>query len=180
MPQEELVFSVDVETDGPIPGDFSMLSVGACLADCDSVNFYRELKPIAKNFEPEALKVNGLDRVKLQTSGSEPLVAMSDFKNWICEVSGSRRPVFMSLGATFDWMFTHWYFMHFLQENPFGHSGWDIKAYYAGILGKKFWSETSIKKIRQSLSVETPHTHNALDDAIEQAAIFRTLFKTEK
>ncbi len=178
--REELVFSVDVETDGSIPGDHSMLSVGACLVECPSLNFYRELKPISDNFELEALKVSGLDRAKLKLTGADPLVAMSDFANWVHETSGTRRPVFVSLGATFDWMFVHWYFIHFLKENPFGHSGLDIKAFYAGVMRKTRWGDTSLGKIREDLKIEVPHTHNALQDAFEQATIFQMIVDRAK
>src|ERR1700689_702229 len=68
-------FSADVETDGPIPGPFSILSfalvyVGTFDGDQfkrvdDTFTFYRELKPISEGFEPQALQVNGLDRERL-------------------------------------------------------------------------------------------------------------------
>ncbi len=41
---------VDVETDGPIPGDYSMISFGAVLVD-EQLNktFYGQLKPSLNN-----------------------------------------------------------------------------------------------------------------------------------
>ena len=38
----------------------------------DYLSFYRELKPISESFEPEAMRVNGLDRSRLITCGEEP------------------------------------------------------------------------------------------------------------
>ena len=32
MPRPDLYFSVDIEADGPIPGPYSMVSLGACVA----------------------------------------------------------------------------------------------------------------------------------------------------
>ncbi len=44
---------VDIESDGPIPGDFSMISFGAVLVD-DRLDktFYGKLKPISDKFIP--------------------------------------------------------------------------------------------------------------------------------
>ena len=70
-------FSADVETDGPIPGPYSLLSFAIVYAGCfdgttfrrpdryDKV-FYRELRPISDRFQLEALRVNGLDRARLR------------------------------------------------------------------------------------------------------------------
>ncbi len=45
---------VDVETSGPIPGDFSMLSIGACTIYEPQRTFYIELKPVNQNTTDEA------------------------------------------------------------------------------------------------------------------------------
>lgn len=176
---KEIYISVDIEADGPIPGDYSMLSLGACVVGDlgDPLRgFYTTLKPISESFVPEALHVSGLYREELITSGSEPRVGMNLFAEWLREVCGSdQRPVFVAFNATFDWMFVHWYFMHFLGSNPFGISGWDIKAYYAGLMRIDTWSQTTKRKIEQRFLSDKPHTHNALDDAREQAEIFQKL-----
>src|SRR6202162_1346300 len=69
----DIYFSADVETDGPIPGPYSILSFALVYAgsfdgrhfqrpENYSQTLYRELRPISENFEPEALRINGLDR----------------------------------------------------------------------------------------------------------------------
>ncbi|WP_374222642.1 hypothetical protein [Streptomyces spinoverrucosus] len=83
-----LYISVDIEADGPIPGPYSMLSLGAAVAgrqDADGLTaadpeertFYRELRPISEEFVPEALAVSGLDRERLEREGAEPAAAPS-------------------------------------------------------------------------------------------------------
>ena len=47
--KSELYFSVDIESAGPIPGVYSMLSLGACVVNDTSQTFYVELKPITAN-----------------------------------------------------------------------------------------------------------------------------------
>ena len=176
MKKQEIFISIDIEADGPIPGDFSMSSIGACVIGDPKISFYREFKPISNKFVPEAMKVSGLDRDLLILNGIDPKVAMQQFADWLDKVCGIvGRPVFVAFNATFDWMFVHWYFIHFLGKDPFGISGWDIKAYYAGIAKKEFWTDTSKKNFDKEFLSTQPHTHNALDDAWEQAEIFQRL-----
>ncbi|HKD36799.1 MAG TPA: hypothetical protein VKB78_08355 [Pirellulales bacterium] len=54
---------VDVEADGPIPGDYSMVSFGAIVVEpaLDKA-FYGKLKPISEKWIPEALEVSGFTR----------------------------------------------------------------------------------------------------------------------
>lgn len=176
VPKPELYISVDVETSGPIPGEYSLLSIGACLVTDPKQNFYCELKPINNNFVPRALEVNGLSLMKLKLSGEDPGAAMARFETWIKMKAGGYRPVFVGFNATFDWMFTHWYFMKFLGKDPFGISGLDTKAYFMG-KHKALWSETVKSKIRSFYPSKTPHSHNALDDATEQAEISSRMLK---
>ncbi len=174
--KKEVFISVDVEADGPIPGDYSMSSLGACLISSVKVGFYRELKPISDKFIPEAVRVSGLDRNRLVIDGTEPRVAMEQFADWLQSVCGTNhQPVFVALNATFDWMFVHWYFVHFCGQNPFGIAGWDIMAYYAGITRKCSWAEAKKERMENEFLSLRPHTHNALDDAREQAEIFQRL-----
>lgn len=173
MVKEEVLISVDIEADGPIPGDYSMSSLGACLVDNPNTGFYVDLKPISDKFISQAMSVSGLDRNKLITDGLEPKVAMQKFADWVGSVcDDNKKPVFIAFNATFDWMFVHWYFIHFLGHNPFGISGWDIKAYYAGVMNKRLWVDTSKNKMEKEFLSDRPHTHNALDDAKEQAEVF--------
>jgi len=170
--EPEGYISVDIEAAGPIPGEFSMLSVGACFVYNLSNTFYAELKPINKNFHPEALKVAGFSLEELEQTGEMPDIAMRNFESWIKKSKG--RPVFVGFNATFDWQFINYYFVRFLGRNPFGISGLDIKAYYMGKFGKN-WAETSKSKIPNFLKSGRQHTHNALDDAMEQAELFRNI-----
>ncbi len=168
----EVYISIDIEADGPIPGDYSMSSLGAVVVDDPNATFYREFRPISDKFDAKAAAVSGLNRDQLTAEGAEPAEAMRQFADWIQTVSKGARPVFVAFNATFDWMFVHWYFIHFAGKNPFGISGLDIKAYYMGALGKPRWSDTSKNNIEARFLSSAPHTHNALDDAREQAEVF--------
>jgi len=176
---EEIYFSVDVETSGPIPGEFSLLSLGASVVNRPELEFYAEFKPISENFVLEALEVSGFDLAKLNFSGEEPTAAISRFKDWSEMSAHGAKPVFVGFNAGFDWSFVNWYFHKFLGVNPFGFSPLDIKAYYMGSCGC-LWSETTSSKFPPDLQPQTKANHNALDDARAQAEIFSKLLLIDR
>ncbi|MGW0941381.1 3'-5' exonuclease [Streptomyces sp. NPDC002623] len=181
-----LYISVDVEADGPIPGPYSLLSLGAAVAgrqdadgftaaDPDRQTFYRELRPISAEFVPEALAVSGLDRERLAVEGIEPALALAQFTRWVREVSGDAQPVMCAYPASFDWTFLYWYLIRFTGASPFGHSGClDMKTLYATKAGLPLRAVAKRTMPAELLS-SRPHTHHALDDAVEQAELFANL-----
>ncbi|MFW1943844.1 hypothetical protein ACG93R_10065 [Acinetobacter guillouiae] len=74
---------VDIEADGPIPGDYSMIALGAVLVE-DHLHqqFYGLLKPISKNYIPQALAVSGFSREET-LSFNNPEHVMKDFAKWV-------------------------------------------------------------------------------------------------
>lgn len=147
---------VDIESDGPIPSDFSMISFGAIIVDEHlDKTFYGKLKPISENWIPEALAVSGHTREET-LKFEEPKKVMKDFSNWIKE-NCKDRPIFISDNNGFDWMFVCWYFHHFIGENPFGFSSQNLGSLYKGLINDTF---KNFKHLRQ-----TKHTHNPVDDA---------------
>ncbi len=175
--QEEIYISVDVETAGPIPADFALLSIGACLVDDPQTSFYVEMQPDRERFTEEAMNIHGLTLDRLKQTGKPAAEAMQAFADWVREIAGpSARPVFVALNAPFDWMFVNDYFHRYLGENPFGHSALDIKAYFMGQSGVE-WGQTSMQQMSRRLLQERKLTHNALADAQDQAEIFRLILK---
>lgn len=187
----DVYFSADVETDGPIPGPFSILSFALVQAGSFNgerftspkdygQNFYRELRPISDRYEPEALRVNGLDRDRLCREGQPPEVAMTEASRWIKSVVGSAKPVLVAYPLSFDWAWLYWYFIRFSSEgSPFNHSlCFDLKTAYA-VKAAIPISQAGKSKLLPSLRPRGPHTHHALDDAIEQAEIFANIFRWE-
>jgi DNA polymerase III epsilon subunit-like protein len=170
----EVYISVDIEAAGPVPSTFSMLSLGAVVVDDPKNTFYVELKPANDKFVPDAMKVVGRTLPDFAKNGREPKEAMTDFRDWLVSVATAAKPVFVGFNATFDWAFVNFYFHEYLGENPFGFGGIDIKSYYMGMTGCT-WEDTRSSRIRSELKGPSPHTHNALDDAVEQAEMFRRM-----
>ena len=190
-PAVDAYFSADVETDGPIPGPFSMLSFGLVFAgtfdgsryrrpDEFNICFYRELQPISEEFQAEALAVNGLDRARLIREGEPPRKAITAAAHWIHEVAGRARPVLVAYPLSFDWSWLYWYFVRFSDVgSPFGYSRcFDIKT---AVAVKARWpiSGSGRERLDPVHQSRRAHTHNALDDAIGQAEIFANVFQWE-
>jgi hypothetical protein len=184
----DLYFSADIEADGPIPGPYSMLSFGLAVAgrfDGDSferavpeaATFYRELQPISADWHPEALEVSGLDRDSLIEEGTDPEKAMNDAATWVSSQAGKDRAVLVAFPLGFDWMFIYWYFMNFASDgSPFDFSSaLDMKTMLARREGVVL-DRAGKGDIPPALRSNRPHTHNALDDAIEQAELFGKLW----
>jgi DNA polymerase III epsilon subunit-like protein len=171
----ETLISVDVETAGPTPAEYSMLSIGACLVDDPDSGFYVEIKPLTDAALESSLAVSGLSMDRLATEGLTPADAMRQFEDWIELVTPRGHvPVFVAFNAPFDWMFVDAYFHRFLQRNPFGHSALDMKAYYLGMAGGT-WAGTSMRVLSPLYLSGRYLSHNALGDARDQAELFRRI-----
>src|SRR3989338_2176772 len=172
----EIYVSTDVEADGPIPGMNSMLSFGsaAYLSDKTLIATFTanlETFPGAvadpKTMEwwqrqPEAWKAC---RENLQA----PEKAMKDYLLWLKELPGI--PVFVGYPAAYDFLFVYWYLIRFTGESPFSHSALDIKT-LAMVLMKCSYRKAIKKNMPKEWFDPLPHSHRALDDAIEQGALF--------
>src|SRR5689334_24183859 len=103
---------VDVESDGPIPGDYSMVCFGAVIVEpALNRSFYGRLRPISDKWIPEALAVSGFSR-EATLQFDEPADVMRRFAAWVKE-NAPDRGLFISDNNGFDWQFVNWYFHHF-------------------------------------------------------------------
>lgn len=77
---------VDVESDGPIPGDYSMVCFGAIVVEpALDRTFYGRLKPISDKWIPEALQVSGFTREET-LAFDDPQAVMQQFADWLAGV----------------------------------------------------------------------------------------------
>ena len=147
---------VDIEADGPIPGDYSMICLGAVVVEEDlGRTFYGRLKPISEKWVPEALAVSGFTREQT-LAFDDPAAVMHNFGRWVKDTTNGRA-FFVSDNNGFDWQFINWYFWHFTGANPFGHSSTNLGSLYKGLVKDTF---QNFKHLRKTL-----HTHDPVDDA---------------
>ena len=180
----EIYISTDVETDGPIPGPHSMLSIGSAAYTADK----RLLATFSANLEtlpgatahpetaawwltqPEAWAACRSDL-------EAPEAAMKRYVEWLDALPG--KPVFVAYPAGFDFLFVYWYLMRFAGRSPFSHSALDMKSFAMAVLKKDYRASTKANMPRHWFD-DLPHSHVALDDAIEQGALFCNMLKDNR
>ena len=176
MARAEIYVSTDVETDGPIPGPHSMLSFASAA--------YTAKKDLLGTFTANLVTLPdaGGDPATMtwwdgqpdawaacRADQQDPGVAMIRYRTWLEELPG--RPVFVGYPAAFDFMFVYWYLMRFAGSSPFSHSALDIKTYAMALLGTEY--RATVKKAMPRAWFDgSRHSHVALDDALEQGALF--------
>lgn len=150
-------FVVDVESDGPIPNKYSMVSFGAvAVTPALDRTFYGKTRPVSDEWVPEALAISGISREEHLTF-DDPKGVMEKFENWIQTQNRDGRPILVSDNIAYDWQFINYYFHYYLGRNPFGFSGRRIGDMYCGMMKD---SRARWKHLRQ-----TSHTHHPVDDA---------------
>lgn len=185
----DVYFSVDIEADGPVPLVHSMLSLGACVAatygggvfrrqEPRDATFYTELRPQGTEYVAEALAVAQLDRDRLLREGLDPAEAMGQFTAWVAAAARGGRPVMVAYPASFDWPWVAAYLGRYTPGvAPFGFSSvLDMKTMYVTKAGVRI-GKAAKRAMPAHLLSNRPHTHHALDDAVEQAELFANLWE---
>lgn len=172
----ETYVSTDIEADGPIPGPGSMLSLasaafgpGKALLSTFSANL--ETLPGAAP-DPRTMAwwaENPAAWAACRTNPQPPDQAMRSYASWLEGLPG--RPVFVGYPAAFDFLWVYWYLVRFTGSSPFTHSALDIKSYAMAML-RHAYCESNKRNMPARWFDPHPHTHVALDDAIEQGTLF--------
>jgi hypothetical protein len=173
----EIYVSTDVEVDGPIPGPYSMLSIGsaAFLPDKTLIGTFSanlELLPGATG-HPDTMKWWAGHREAWAACRQElrdPHEAMSDYVAWLEKLPGA--PVFVGYPAAFDFMFVYWYLIRFAGRSPFSFSALDIKTMAMTQLRLDYRKTTKKNMPKRWFDEQAQHRHVALDDAMEQGLLF--------
>ena len=172
----EIYVSTDIESDGPIPGPHSMLSFASAafqqdgaLVDTFSANL--ETLPRATGHpktmewwesQPEAWAACRKDP-------RPPEEVMREYAAWMRALPG--KPVFVAYPLGFDFLFVYWYLQRFVGRSPFSFSALDLKTMAMTMLKAEF-RRTTKRSMPARWFDAAPHTHVALDDALEQGRLF--------
>jgi hypothetical protein len=192
-----IYFSNDIEADGPIPGQNSMLSCGfaAFTLDPSEPNGGHLIETWTANLEliegavqdpdtmkwwmetPEKRKAYAQTRVDLKT----PEAAMLSLATWVEKLTSEHKgkATYVGYPATYDFLFTYWYLQRFAQRSPFGFQGFDMKTAAAIKLDIPF-HKVGKRDMPEAWKGPEPHTHLAVDDAIEQGWMFCRMMKWKK
>ena len=177
----EVYVSTDVETDGPIPGPHSLLSLGSAA--------YSEAGEPVGTFAVNLHTLPGATGhpdttawwatqpaawAACRTDPRDPAEAMSAYAAWLDGLPG--RPVFVAYPAGFDFTFVYWYLIRFAGRSPFGFSALDVKSFAMAVLGTRF-RETTKRRMPAGWFGDNPHPHVGLDDAVGQGELFLNMLR---
>ncbi|HEV2913182.1 MAG TPA: 3'-5' exoribonuclease [Pyrinomonadaceae bacterium] len=173
----EIFVSTDVETDGPIPGLYSMLSLGsaAFLADKTLVStFYANLATLpGATTNPETMKwwkTQPRAWEACRVDPQPPQTVMHEYVDWLKRLPG--QPVFVAYPVAFDYMFVQWYLINFTGESPFSYVALDIKTFAWALLKTDFHETTKAVMPPRWFDRQPELTHHALEDAKDQGRLF--------
>ena len=182
--EPEIYVSTDIECDGLVPGLHSMLSLGSAAFSAEgeqlatygaNLEALPDCEPLPQTMEwwrsfPEAW-------AKCRENPRPAEEVMPEYAAWVKALPG--RPVFVGYPAAFDFAFVTYYLGRFAREAPFGFAALDIKSYAMALTRGSFFGTTK-ESLPSSWTGESPHTHVALDDAMEQGELFCNLLAANR
>jgi hypothetical protein len=173
----EIYVSTDVEADGPIPGPNSMLSFGSAAYQADKSlisTFSANLELLPGATGDPGTMAWWAERPEAWNAAREnlrdPAEVMREYVVWLEALPGP--PVFVGYPASYDFLFVYWYLIRFAGRSPFSFAALDIKTMAMIALKKPYRQCTKKAFPRRWFDQNLPHNHVALDDAIEQGALF--------
>ena len=173
----EIYIATAIETDGPIPGPCSMLSLASAAYTKDkalqatfAVNL--ETLPGAEGdpdrrawwqSRPEAWSVC---RHEAEAVGP----AMERYALWLDGLG--RRPVYVGNPAASGYMFVTWYLHRFAQRNPFGRGALDMRTLAMSLLHQPY-RRSKLRFMPEAWTRDAaPRTCVVLDDALAVGTLF--------
>jgi len=193
MPKREIFVSIDVEADGPIPGQNSMLQLGAAAFDLEADDPRRPVSKFRVNLEElegavqdpgtmEWWSKQGDAYDKTRLNMVKPDYGMEMFARWLAAVADQTKGKLVVAGypVTYDFMWAYWYFIRFRGfPAPFGFQGLDMKTLAMSKLGCQY-RESAKRRFPKTWFEGAPeHTHDAEDDAVGQGVMFVNMVREE-
>ena len=178
--------STVVETDGPIPGPYSLRAIGAVavnrkgdIISCFETFITRLPKATmhpdnARYWEKEQ---NLETYLKMDRLALEPLDAISHLANWASTLPG--QPVLTAYNAAHTWMWVHWYCTQYSDRSPFTLGSLDLKSHAAPFLSNDFLSLTKAD-LPDSWRMETTGPDSVISKAKKQAFILSSLINAKR
>jgi hypothetical protein len=187
----EIYFSVDVETDGPVPGVNSMLSLGCAAFDHLGTalgTFSANLLPLPEGQpNPKTMAWWATQPAAWQAcqQNQRPSAhVMPEFAQWVTSLAGENaKPVFAAWPVGFDFMFVYWYLMRFHGDSPFSHHALDIRSFamaYLQLDYRQAHKTCLYKHLKTRLNRPDANRHVALDDAIAQGELLVALLAANR
>ncbi len=142
--------------------------------------FYLELKPLHDQFEPDAMKINGLSFANLYRYGSGPKEACKQILKYL-DLNDNDDAIFIGYCNTLDKIYTDQLFLNANVDNPFNYETIEISSLAMGKLDLEWgFTEKELENKLNMQAMDDTKKHNALEDAIHQAEEFCNLMNYKK
>lgn len=184
-----LYFSFDIEADGPSPAKNSMLGFALVVFDQDKTikgTFERNIAPIdGHEQDPETIEWftsphNIAAYNYLATNQVTPGDFVRDLVSFI-NLFADQPKKWIAAPAAYDWQWLNYYYHAFYPaETPFVKLAFKaecISSYFTQYAALKNMTRGQSAQLWKDLTDQLPHTHKALDDAMEQGIVFINLMK---
>jgi hypothetical protein len=106
-----------------------------------------------------------------------PRGAMVECKGWLEEMRRFGKPLICGAPSGFDFTFMYYYFQRFIGESPIGFASLDLRSYAAAVMKRQYRHVGKRQYPAEWIDENLPHTHVALDDAIEQGCILINMMR---
>jgi len=177
---EEIIVSADIEADGPIPPDNSMLSLASAAYKIENGRY-----DLVDTFSANLLELPGAvqDPATMKWWDEHPEAwracrsnillpedVMRRYYDWLKSLGGE--VAIAAWPIAYDFMFVYYYLMKFIGKSPFGHNGPDIRTYAWAMLKRNSWKNFSMEETPERWWVPNNFPHLALEDAKVQGESF--------
>ena len=180
LTSEECYISVDIECDGPIPGAYSMLSLGAAAFDSEGNakgTWSANLEPLPGAAEhPRTMRWWAAHAEAWEAARADPRppeAAIGEFATWAEALRSSVGwPVMVAFPAAFDAMWVEWYTQHFAGASPFRRRCIDLRTLVMVAMGAGYREGGKSSLPRAWREGTGTHSHLAVENAEEQGRLF--------
>jgi DNA polymerase III alpha subunit (gram-positive type) len=186
LEENQIYTIVDIELNGPTPGEHSILSIGAVASNMEEEvgSFYRKLQPLEDlTTDPETMdwwKTQPEAWQEVNTNAEPAAVVIDAFRKWVG--SFSKSPVFVASPLILDYPFIKWYLHRFGAEQLFEdfepvQRTLDLASFTAGKLNIPLAKARRMQLPPEITQGMPEHSHKAIDDARGYGVILRNVLK---
>ena len=187
LQDSQIYIIVDLELNGMIPGEHSILSIGAvATTETEEVSsFYKKLQPLEElladsetmdwwKTQPEAWQ-------EVSTDAEPAVQVIVAFRDWV--KSFGKSPVFVASPLILDYPFIKWYLHKFGGEELFEdftpiQRTLDLASFTAGKLDIPLARSRRMQLSPEITQGMPEHSHKAIDDARGYGILLRNVLKT--
>lgn len=186
LEDNQIYIIVDIELNGLMPGQHSILSIGAVASTADQEvgSFYKKLLPLDElTTAPETMdwwKTQPEAWQEVNTNAEPAVTTIKAFREWV--ESFGKSPIFVASPLVLDYPFIRWYLHRFGSEQLFEDSGavqrtLDLASFTAGKLNIPLARSRRMQLSAEMTKGMPEHSHKAIDDAQGYGAILRNVLR---